>query len=295
MSCNVAEFSRAFQKHTKGASLTRVRASSTWRALARFAKEKKMILSPDKMTSKQLMRFVEYRIEAGISARSIQNEVSHIRRSLEGSGRDLGDLKDKTNNWSGHRLKVPAGSRIGGKAPADKSAVDLVSRDDIRAAFGLQAAIGLRMREAIQAGPSLRMWERELVHASSLGRGAFLRVTEGTKGGRPRSVWLAPEQIPGVLKAVKEASGQSVNGRLIKAQSLAAAVRACGRSALEAGFETHGLRRAWAVEQFTRYVQEGQDKTQALKLLSNDLGHGDGRGRWVMNNYLLGALNDREG
>lgn len=88
MSCNVAEFSRAFQKHTKGASLTRVRASSTWRALARFAKEKKMILSPDKMTSKQLMRFVEYRIEAGISARSIQNEVSHIRRSLEGSGRD---------------------------------------------------------------------------------------------------------------------------------------------------------------------------------------------------------------
>jgi hypothetical protein len=29
--------------------------------------------------------------------------------------------------------------------------------------------------------------------------------------------------------------------------------------------------------------------------LSNDLGHGDGRGRWVMNNYLLGALNDREG
>jgi hypothetical protein len=106
---------------------------------------------------------------------------------------------------------------------------------------------------------------------------------------------LAPEQIPGVLKAVKEASGQSVNGRLIKAQSLAAAVRACGRSALEAGFETHGLRRAWAVEQFTRYVQEGQDKAQALKLLSNDLGHGDGRGRWVMNNYLLGALNDREG
>jgi hypothetical protein len=184
MSCNVAEFSRAFQKHTKGASLTRVRASSTWRALARFAKEKKMILSPDKMTSKQLMRFVEYRIEAGISARSIQNEVSHIRRSLEGSGRDLGDLKDKTNNWSGHRLKVPAGSRIGRKAPADKSAVDLVSRDDIRAAFALQAAIGLRVREAIQAGPSLRMWERELVHASSLGRGAFLRVTEGTKGGR---------------------------------------------------------------------------------------------------------------
>lgn len=290
MSCNVAEFSRAFGRHAKGASLTRARASSTWRALAKFAKEKKMILSPEKMTSKQLMRFVEYRIEAGISARSIQNEVSHIRRSLEGSGRDLGDLKDKKNNWSGHRLKVPVGSRIGGKPPADKAAVELVTREDIRAAFALQAAIGLRMREAIQAGPSLRMWERELVHASSLGRGAFLRVTEGTKGGRPRSVWLAPEQIPGVLKAVKDASGQVIDGRLIQAQSLAAAARACERAALAAGFETHGLRRAWAVEQFARYVQDGLDRSQALKLLSNDLGHGDGRGRWVENNYLRGAL-----
>jgi len=290
MSCNVAEFSRAFGRHAKGASLTRARASSTWRALAKFAKEKKMILSPEKMTSKQLMRFVEYRIEAGISARSIQNEVSHIRRSLEGSGRDLGDLKDKTNNWSGHRLKVPVGSRIGGKPPADKAAVELVTREDIRAAFALQGVIGLRMREAVQSGPSLRGWERELVQASNLGRGAFLRVTEGTKGGRPRSVCVAPDQIADVLKAVKDASGQVIDGRLIQAQSLAAAARACERAALAAGFETHGLRRAWAVEQFARYVQNGFDRSQALKLLSNDLGHGDGRGRWVENNYLRGAL-----
>lgn len=295
MSCNAAAFSKAFMKQAKGATLTRARAATTWKSLEAFAKARRMILDPANMTTKQLLRYVEYRQEQGISARSIQNEVSHIRRALRGAGRDLGDLKDKANNWSSHRLRVPEGSRIGGKPPADQTALDRVERPDLKAVFTLQVALGLRVREAVQSGPSLRGWERELVQASNLGRGAFLRVTEGTKGGRPRSVCVAPDQIADVLKAVKDASGQVIDGRLIQAQSLAAAARACERAALAAGFETHGLRRAWAVEQFTRYVQEGQDKTQALKLLSNDLGHGDGRGRWVMNNYLLGALNDREG
>jgi len=290
MSCNIAEFSRAFQKEAKGASLTRVRATSTWRALANFAKDRKMILSPEKMTSKQLMRFVEYRTELGLSARSIQNEVSHIRRALSGAGRDLGDFKDAKNNWSGQRLKVPEGSRIGKKLPADISSIDSVVRSDIRAAFNLQYNFGLRIREAIQSGPSLRIWQRELTQSSEIGRGSFLRVTEGTKGGRPRMVWVPHEQTRAALSAVQIALSQmNDSNRLIDAISLEAAARACERAAKSAGFETHGLRRAWAVKQFEWYTSEGQNKAQALKLLSNDLGHGDGRGRWVENNYLRGA------
>lgn len=269
--------------------MTKARAATTWRALVKFAKEKKMILSPDKMTSKQLMRFVEYRIESGISARSIQNEVSHIRRSLEGAGRDLGNLKDQKNNWSGHRLKVPEGSRIGDKPPADKSAVHLVKRDDIRSVFELQAQLGLRVREAIQSAQSLKGWAAEIQQAKEMGRGAFLRVVDGSKGGRPRSVWVPPGQLESAGLAVERAFQQSAHGRLVQADTLLAAARACERAASAAGFDSHGLRRAWAVEQFSRYVAEGMDKKLALKRLSQDLGHGDGRGRWVWNNYLMAA------
>ena len=35
------------------------------------------------------------------------------------------------------------------------------------------------------------------------------------------------------------------------------------------------------------------DKT-ALSTLSRDLGHGDGRGRWVFNCYLRATLEERE-
>ena len=160
MSCNIAAFSKAFQADKKGAVLTRTRASTTWNALAQFAKERRMILHPEKMTSKQLMQFVAYRQEQGISARSIQNEVSHIRRALVGAGRDIGDLKDPKNYFSSSRLKVPEGSRIGGKSPAPENALASLKteRADVHAAFDLQFHIGLRMAEAIQSAPSLPGW-----------------------------------------------------------------------------------------------------------------------------------------
>ncbi len=51
----------------------------------------------------------------------------------------------------------------------------------------------------------------------------------------------------------------------------------------------HALRREFACNQYDNYVNnEGLDKDTALSRLSQDLGHGDGRGRWVENNYLAG-------
>lgn len=291
MSCNAAAFSKAFMKQAKGATLTRARAATTWKSLEAFAKARRMIIDPANMTTKQLLRYVEYRQEQGISARSIQNEVSHIRRALRGAGRNLGDLKDKANNWSSHRLRVPEGSRIGGKPPADQTALDRVERPDLKAVFTLQVSLGLRVREAVQSGPSLRQWAVELRQCIERGSGAFLPIREGTKGGRPRSVWVPPERLEEVQQAVELASRQvGADGNLVQAASLMAAVRACERASQAAGFETHGLRRGWAVTQYHHYVAHGNDEKAALRLLSGDLGHGDGRGRWCFNNYLRGAL-----
>lgn len=293
MSCNVVAFSKAFQADKKGAVLTRQRASSTWNALVHFSKERRMILSPDKMTSKQLLQFVAYRQEHGISSRSIQNEVSHIRRAMIGAGRDLGDLKDPKNFFSSSRLKVPEGSRIGGKAPAPENAIASLKTDraDVRAALELQSALGLRMAEAIQAGASLSGWVKDLDQARALGRDAFLPVTAGTKGGRPRHVLIKAEKLGAVRDAVIQASAVATGGHIVQSNSLESARRLLERACRDAGFQNHGLRRDWAVRQFLAYRADGKNEKEALRLLSNDLGHGDGRGRWVWNNYLRGAFN----
>ena len=293
MTCNVRAFSDAFRAKAKGSTLTRERASSTWNALARFAKERRMILHPEKMTSKQLMQFVLYRQEQGISSRSIQNEVSHIRRALVGAGRVIGNLKDPKNYFSSARLKVPEGSRIGGKPPAPENALASLKTDraDVQAALALQAALGLRMAEAIQSGPSFNAWVKELEQARELGRDAFLAVTAGTKGGRPRHVLVKAEKLDGVRDAVIQARAVAAGGHLVQSASLESARRLLARACLDAGFQNHGLRRDWAVRQFLAYRADGKPEKEALRLLSGDLGHGDGRGRWCWNNYLKGAFN----
>jgi hypothetical protein len=293
MTCNIRAFSNAFTVNAKGGTLTRERASSTWNALARFAKERRMILHPEKMTSKQLMQFVLYRQEQGISSRSIQNEVSHIRRALVGAGRDIGDLKDPKNYFSSARLKVPKGSRIGAKPPAPKDALASLKteRADVRAALALQAALGLRMAEAIESASSLAGWANELSEARELGRGAFLPVTEGTKGGRPRYVLVRAENLDTVRDAVTRAYALVKGDDLVQSASLESARRLLARACLDAGFQSHGLRRDWAVRQFLAYRADGKPEKEALRLLSRDLGHGDGRGRWCWNNYLKGAFN----
>lgn len=293
MSCNVRAFSDAFKADKKGATLTRDRASSTWNALARFAKERRMILHPDKMTSKQLMQFVAYRQDQGISSRSIQNEVSHIRRALVGAGRDIGDLKDPKNYFSSARLKVPEGSRIGGKPPAPENALASLKTDraDVCAALALQAALGLRMAEAIRSASSLAGWVKDLDEARERGCGAFLSVRTGAKGGRPRHVLVRPENIDAVRDAVMRASTFVKGDHLVQSESFESARRLLARACLDAGFESHGLRRDWAVRQFLAYRADGKPEKEALRLLSGDLGHGDGRGRWCWNNYLKGAFN----
>jgi hypothetical protein len=48
----------------------------------------------------------------------------------------------------------------------------------------------------------------------------------------------------------------------------------------------HSLRYAFAQDQLVRYESHGFSKEEALALVSCDLGHGDGRGRYVEQVYI---------
>ena len=147
---------------------------------------------------------------------------------------------------------------------------------------------GLRAEEAVQANKSLKTWKRALQSGKHT-----LRVNFGTKGDRPRDVFVAPEIRSVLLNAVLFALEVSNKrgGKLVDKPNLKAAmtrhsnqVRSYGLTGKEA---FHSLRYAFAHDQYQSYISAGYSRKEALSLVGMDLGHGDGRGGYVRRVYLL--------
>ena len=296
ISIKLGDFTSAFCCHSKGAGATRSKALTTFRALQAHAdKAGWNSVTPLNITPKQMHGYVDARIAAGISARSIQNEVSHIRRCVEGAARDIGDIRDKTNNWSCARLGVPSGSRIGGKPAMDMVKFDAAREKldpSMRAVVDLQMECGLRMQEAIKSTNTFA-WSIELEKAVQQGRSAFLVVTDdsGSKGGRPRHIFVPLERVQSTLAAVTAVENiKTSDGYVIDRDNLKSALRFYDNEMRRVGLtgdnSGHALRRTFTCRQYEYYLSTGLNEKQALSRLCSDLGHGDDRGRWVENNYL---------
>ena len=79
------------------------------------------------------------------------------------------------------------------------------------------------------------------------------------------------------------------NGRLIDQPSLQKAMNywrgALAEAGLTGNYAPHSLRYAWAQDAIRHYLAQGFSDKEALALTSMDLGHGDGRGRYVVQVY----------
>lgn len=170
--------------------------------------------------------------------------------------------------------------------------MERLGRPNIGALLGLQRFLGLREVEAIRGGDvqTLARWQRELQE-----RGAA-RVISGTKGGRPRDV--RPALIERALAAVRsarallEASGQRY--LLTRADGAATtdlkqAIGVYRNVCYRAGVQSHSARYAFAAERMQAYRDEGFSEREARAATSLDLGHGDGRGRYVASVYGRGV------
>jgi integrase len=298
MGIKLSEWAQKFQAIRLGSGATRDRASQTFRALSDFCDRRHWRdVTPNSITPKQMRLFLQHRLTVDkISARSLQNEASHLRRCLEGAGRQLGDIKQDKNAWSSSRMGVPEGSRIGARAAINpevfKQAREKVT-EGVRDCLDVQSVLGLRRQEAVECSKSLKDWVKALDLAKGEGRGVFLEVIYGTKTGRERTTWVPPERIDAVQTVVCEVLERTGGGFLIPADSLEQAKAHYSDETKKAGMigdnSGHGLRRAFAHEQYRHYRDTGLDEAEALARVSRDLGHGDGRGRWVWNNYLSGG------
>lgn len=280
-----------------GAHLTRQARCGTFNTFARIMREVGYgIQAARQIGGKHLQAFIQRRTSEGIGSRTLANEMSHLRAVLKHVDKHGLAANPGYNNRA---LGIARGSRLGAKQPLSDEAIrafqlrmDRLGRPNIGALLELQRALGLREVEAIRGGDAETMarWQRELQ-----GQG-FARVISGTKGARPRDVH--PAQVNRALAAVQsalallEASGQRylltrVDGAVTR--DLKQAIGVYRNVCYRAGIQSHSARYAFAAERMQAYRDEGFGEREARAATSLDLGHGDGRGRYVANVYARGV------
>jgi len=276
-----------------GAHLTRQARSATFSTFAKVMQERGYgIQAAAQIGGKHLQAFVGHRALQGIGARTRANELSHLRSVLVQIGKQ-GLARNPA--YSNRALGIERSSRIGSKRPLSDEAIrafqkrmDQLGRPGIGAALELQRALGLREMEAIRAGQAetLSRWEHEL---QQHGR---VRVVEGTKGGRPREVH--PGSLERASAAIRQALSVLETGRqrhlVTRADGMAAnlkeAVGVYRNLCHRAHVQSHAARYAFAQERLQAYRAQGYSEREARAATSQDLGHGDGRGRYIASVYV---------
>ncbi|WP_422527068.1 integrase domain-containing protein [Serratia fonticola] len=239
------------------------------------------------LKSKHIESYIAARQSAGIAIRSLHNEMSALRTVFRMAGREKLAMSERLTNKA---LGLSGASRAGTKfaIPEERFQAVLQSakQHDKGLACALQLArlLGLRSQEAVQCASSLKKWEKQLERNQST-----LTVVFGTKGGRPRETRIIDRNA--VQQAVKDALlvAQTRNGKLIDKPDLKTAMNFwrshTARLGLTGHYSPHSLRYAWAQDAIRFYLSQGFSRSEARALTSMDLGHGDGRGRYVERVY----------
>jgi hypothetical protein len=288
-----AAFMDAALSEGKKSTRTRVERHRLFARLEAFAKEHRFHqMTPQTMTLKQVKMFIDSTCETA-SPRAMQNIMSHIRTAVRGAGR--AHVADSPE-WGNKALNLESepGDRTGQhralseselQAAYAKAATLGAPGRELVALAELQRSIGLRAQEAVQSAGSLAAWK------AALEGGRPLLVSKGTKGGRARTTVIPEPLRERAQRAVDAALALSREngGKLVPSTSLKGALdrysHACVDVGLRGDASSHALRVSFAHDAYHAYIKQGYAEAAALSALSCDLGHGDGRGRYVKGIY----------
>ncbi|AXW87009.1 DNA-binding protein [Lonsdalea britannica] len=239
------------------------------------------------LKAKHIECYIAERLEQGITLRTLHNEMAAVRVMLRTAGRDkLADAERLSNKTLGLSGASRDGTRQAITPERYQAALKALQQKDAGLALTLQLArmMGLRSQEAVQCLQSLQTWAKALERGDEQ-----LTVVFGTKGGRPRQTRVLDREAltQAVYQALTIAAAR--NGRLIDKPDLKSAINRWRSQTAMAGlkgqYSPHSLRYAWAQDAMRYYRQQGFSKREASALVSMDLGHGDGRGRYVERVY----------
>ncbi|MDC9612892.1 integrase domain-containing protein [Xenorhabdus khoisanae] len=243
----------------------------------------------DSLKVKYFEGYITQRKSENISNRTLQNEMSALRGILSQAGKHK--LADPDNERLNNRsLGISGASRSGTKealTPDEfKHSFREIEKIDKGVAATLQLAyvLGLRTKEAVQACKSVQTWKNSLNNGHH-----SVRVVFGTKGGRPRDTTILDrEQLKYAIQYAENIMKER-EGKLIDKPSIHQAVdryRNIVRSVGLIGKKSpHSVRYHFAKELSKHYQEAGFNSKEVLAQVSMDLGHGDGRGRYINQVY----------
>lgn len=233
-----------------------------------------------------IVGYISSRKDSGIGLRTLQNEMSSIRVMLKEANREQ---FAKSENLSNKMLGISGASRDGTHLAMPESMFSNICNQlkevdlDVHSCALLQRHLGLRAEEAIQGCKSLKTWTKQLE------KGDVVRVIFGTKGGRARdtrviNIQTAKEVIALALTRMKNNGGKIINKADLKSamNRYHYVMRKCG---CVGEYASHSLRYTYADERVDAYLLQNFTLQESEGMTSLDLGHGDGRGRYIRQVY----------
>lgn len=262
----------------------------------RLAKLNIQIRDAKHIKTVHIQRYIQSRQAEKISNQTLQNEMAAVRSIMSVAGRNK--LANPQHELlSNKALGISGASRDGTKkATSDdtlREVINYAMKKDEGVALAVQLAryIGLRTEEAVQSAKSLKTWQQSLLSGNER-----VRVVFGTKGGRPRETTVFDrEKVLTLLnKAITYCDNN--NGKLINKPTLHTAIERYRNILRDAGMTgenaPHSLRYAYAKDAVNFHVNNGMSRNEAEALVSMDLGHGDGRGRYIKQVYFKEGLDE---
>ncbi|WP_187153730.1 integrase domain-containing protein, partial [Candidatus Erwinia dacicola] len=151
------------------------------------------------------------------------------------------------------------------------------------AVLQLSRCLGLREEEAVQSVKSLKSWKQAIQNNQER-----VNVVFGTEGGRLRETTVIDrEKTLNAINFAIKVAGEN-NGKLIDKHNLHQAIGLFRRVAMAAGLtgknSPHSLRYAYA-EDAAKFHGNTMSHKETLAMVSMDLGHADGRGRYISQVY----------
>lgn len=229
--------------------------------------------------------------ERTLKLRTLQNSMAAIRTTLKAAGRTKFAAHQALGNKA---LGIAGASRAGTHKPVEAERYEVVRKlllsydrtGGIAAVMRLQWTFGLRALEALRVrADTLLRWKEEMLRGK-------IHVIEGTKGNRPRmQAVLDSEQATLAIEEAMQALKKGGTQHLVtgKSQTLKSAYdryhRCLRKYGLTGQSASHGLRYTWAHQAMEQYLRQGMSEREARVLVAQDLGHGDGRGRYVARVY----------
>ncbi|AOV10023.1 MULTISPECIES: integrase domain-containing protein [Enterobacteriaceae] len=260
----------------------------------RLAKLNIQIRDVKHIKTSHIEKYIHSRQAENISLRTLQNEMSAVRSIMTAAGKNK--LADPNHEkLSNQALGISGANRDGTKNPITDEKLAAVINHSLKKDEGVAIAVqlsrylGLRTEETVQSAKSLKTWKQSLINGNER-----VRVVFGTKGGRPRETTVFNrEKVLSILDVAIKYCDKN-NGKLIDKPSLHTAIERYRNIVREAGMvgkdAPHSLRYAYSRDAVNFHVKNGMSRAEAEALVSMDLGHGDGRGRYIKQVYFRGDV-----